>query len=399
MLGMKCCILCVAHSWLALAASVESRLGGQQLSLAQLMTSVADASFVQSNTASDLHNYVVQTIAAAKQNSVGKKGRSSAAGSDLLNFGNNILLKVQTKYGSGNATAHLEDNETALLESVIELINNVMYESMQLDHDSNQIEIDTALEVIENCTGDMQASFTNKVAPLKTTALAANSTHRNCRVIESNKHAAVGEAVAALDNWIDNTDEPPAINVWETDAQLRTLVFFKEFFSSCEYCDWFTAGQSSFTAFKDAHDDALDAFANQTASCNTNQASFELSYEEWQEAVNETCEEDCYDDAVVSYNAKKAQVVTRVDSREEIYSAGETIKGKIACLLAISPSSCEDPVINPDRWDMNYGQVPDKEICDMSGVTHWVCSEAFEVAWYSNLPTGTTTATPFECTP
>jgi len=397
MLGMKCCIVCVAHSWLALAASVESHLGGQQLSLAQLMTSVADASFVQSNTASDLHNYVVQTIAAAKQNSVGKKGRSSAAGSDLLNFGNNILLKVQTKYGSGNATAHLEDNETDLLQSVIELINDVMYGSMQLDHDSNQIEINTALAVIENCTGAMQASFTNDVAPLKTTALAANSTHRSCRVIESNKHAAVVEAAGALDNWILNTVEPPAIKYWETNAQLRTVVFVKEFFSSCDYCDWFTAGQSSFTTVKDAHDDALGAFAGQTASCNSNQASFEESYELWQQEVNTTCEEYCYDDALVSYNNKKAQVVTRVDSRKEIYLAGETIIDKIECLLATG--SCEAQVINPDRWDMTYEQVPDKEICDMSGVTHWVCSSAFEVAWYSNLPTGTTTATPIGCTP
>lgn len=398
MLGMKCCIFCVAHSWLALAASVESRLGAQQLSLAQLMTSVADASFVQSSTASDLHNYVVQTIAAAKQNSARKKGRSSAAGSDLLNFGNNILLKVQTKYGSGNATAHLEDNDTDLLQSVIELINETMYGSMQLDHDSNQIEINTALAAIENCTGAMQTSFTEDVAPLKTTALADNSTHRSCRVNESNKHAAVGEARAAVEHWIDNTTEPPAIKTWETNAQDRTVKFFTAYFKDCAYCDWFTAGQSSFTTVKDAYDDAVDALAGQTASCNDSQVSFETSYELWQEKVNTTCkeyEEYCYDDANVSYNVKKAQVVSRVDSRKDIYLAGETIIDKIQCLLATG--SCDTPVINPDRWDMNYGQVPDKEICDMSGVTHWVCSPAFEVAWYSNLPMGTTAATPVGC--
>merc|ERR1719510_274389 len=58
---------------------------------------------------------------------------------------------------AGNATEHLNDKQEKMLESVIDMIRNKMYKSMEDAHKTDDDALKAAIKLIEECNWDIEA--------------------------------------------------------------------------------------------------------------------------------------------------------------------------------------------------------------------------------------------------
>jgi len=282
---------------------------------------------------------------------------------------------VTSMVQEGNATDHLDADDTDLLERAIEVIERSMYGSLNSSQVLDQYALDVAIKAFEQCDMDL----TNRVT-------------EGGDLFDA--HATVKTYQIQLDHLQDEVDEKTILNqtAWnnlQTHINLiseapecpafpnpRTMPSLDVYFSDSPYSTWWISQKAEYEPVREAYryanhqlQLALNAYAIGLAVRN-------VAYCDWKRELEAACARysACYEAAKDRYlNNVKPRVEAAMKVRIEAYKAGETIVHKIRFLLA-RVSDQEVPAISTDRYQMSFEDVPPKMECDMSALSDemWV---------------------------
>lgn len=324
----------------------------------------------------------------------GMEGRSA-----MLQYGDDMLRLMTKKYG--NASGNIDQTDKDMLTAIIGIINGTMYASITTDHGEDQLEIDTARQVVVDCNVALDNKKSGAISTKRTSTEAAREVHTACReggstsgllqVVKGTSSEErssqlqpcqlAADKLVALDLIIVNipTPAPPT----PTFPNPRTLEAVNAFFTNENlYITWFNNHKDTFFQAKNESDAAKELCESHKEQCDDDQHAFESEYDLFRAEYNGTCDTYalCFGPESTAYGDAKTRVEASMVDRKLAFEAGETIIYKIECLLGIH--GCDVPTIDSSAYNLEFLALPDVETCDASEVQHQHCSQEFIDAEY-----------------
>jgi len=283
---------------------------------------------------------------------------------------NSILLQ------SGNATDHMTDDDVALLNSVIDMVDKSIFGSMDSSHQADQASIQSAIDDASLCNSKIAARLGEngdlnnlylKTAGFQSTLNDLQGDVDDKTQVNNSKFDALTTHMNNIGNAPDCVDFPNAPTKLSAD----------NFFAGSEYVNWYTSQQDAYApvaeAFETANQNLVDAITAYTVGL----AERDVAYCDWKVGLEGGCAtfDQCYQDKVDYYNDElKPALQTDMQVRIDAYKAGTTIIAQIRFLLGESTESAPPTDIDTSRFQLTFQAVPPKGECDLSPLTsdEWV---------------------------
>jgi len=156
----------------------------------------------------------------------------------------------------------------------------------------------------------------------------------------------------------------------------RTVPALDAFFEKSDYSVWFSAQQTSYTSVRGDYKAADEALTHAISAFNIQKAVRDTQYCDWKAELRSACAvfDTCYIEKSSFYLEELVPRVTSdMNSRIEVYKAGETLVHQIKFLLG-DEASQDTPEIVTQRFEMEFPTLPEKGVCDLSVLTDemWV---------------------------
>jgi len=303
---------------------------------------------------------------AAKLNRLGEVVASARTDASKLQAAVGIVNSIMLE--AGNATEHMSDDDVALLNSVIDLIDKSIYGSMDSSHAADVAAIKAAVDAIDQCNQNIALRL-GKGGDLNQLYLGVVGYQNTLNDLQDDvdaKTQANATKFAELERHIKNIGAAPECSPFPADPTKPKVDIY---FETSKYVDWYTAQQEAyapvaeaFEAADDALDDALSAYAVGLAERN-------VAYCDWKVELEEGCAafERCYNEKKTHYldelkPALEADMKVRIDA----YRAGETIIHQIRFLLGESTESEPPSDIDVSRFELAFLEVPAMGECSLS---------------------------------
>jgi len=257
---------------------------------------------------------------------------------------------------------HVSKEDEALLESVITLVQDTIYSSMDSAHDADQASINSALKDFGVCeqTLDGRMAPDGDVGALHAQAKAKQTVLDTLAEDKENAQQANATQWDALSSHMRMIALPPACPALPARTKPALDVFFEE----SEYQMWFAAQsqayktiRNDFQAASDALDAAIRAFELQLALRDT-------QFCDWQREYKEACSayDGCYTRSLKAYNKLVQEVRGYSAQRFKVLQAGDTLVAQIKFLLGKAETR-EAPPSDTGRFEIAFGTAPDKASC------------------------------------
>jgi len=295
---------------------------------------------------------------------------------------NTIMLQA------GNATEHMSDDDTALLNSVIDMIGKSIYGSMDSSHQTDGAAIQAAVDAVSKCNSDIALRL-GENGDLTTLNSRVAGYQQELNGFQEEIDAATdvnNTKFHELQTHINNIGNSPDCDEFpNTPTKLKA----DNFFAGNEYVDWYTSRQQAYAPFAEALDTSDAILEDAIADYGVGLAQRDVAYCDWKVELEGGCAafDQCYLEKVDYYNnqlkpALQQDMAVRVDA----YKAGETIIAQIQFLLGLSTESDAPTDIDTSRFQLTFLPVPAKGECSLSPLDseEWVpapdCSGEKKVA-------------------
>jgi len=283
---------------------------------------------------------------------------------------NSIMLQA------GNATEHMSDDDVALLNSVISLIDKSIYGSMDSSHQSDQAAIQAAAMAIEQCNTNIAARL-EPMGDLDTLywGVVFFQNSLNDAQEEVDEKAEVNRTkLAELQRHVDNIGDAPECASFPKDP---TKLKVDNYFETSPYVNWYTAQQEAYAPVAAAYE-AADS--DLTAAIMAYAVAFGrrfVAYCDWKVELKEGCQsfEACYTSKKTLYENELTPALQRdMQVRIDAYKAGATIIAQIHFLLGESTESTPPSDIDTSRFRLNFPDAPAMGECSLDPLSsdRWV---------------------------
>jgi len=269
---------------------------------------------------------------------------------------------------------HTDDADRQLLSSVVDMIENSIYSSMDDSHNADVAELDDAIKAAEGCNTDIA----NRQSPDGDLGLL---------------HASVQEKQQELNRLQGIVDEKTAVNntKWqEFDSHMHGIVeapacpdlpaanmpALDAFFDESDYSVWFSDEQSSYGVFRDAFTAADAALEDAVNAYNVQKAVRDVQYCDWKSELLAACAsfDECFGSKSDFYtNTLVPRVTEDMNTRIAVKESGDTVIHQIQFLLG-SAAEQQTPQVDTSRYQIEYPHLPAKGVCDLGPLdaSEWV---------------------------
>merc|ERR1719414_2435845 len=269
---------------------------------------------------------------------------------------------------AGNATAHMSDEDSELLKSVITLLNDKIYGSMDLSHQQDVDAIKSALDDIAECNAGIVARLAPPDGDLQLLyekTLGFQSTLNDNQTDVEAKTEINETKFGELETHISTIQEAPACESFPTRP---TKAKVDVFFSESEYVNWYIARRDAYAPIAEAFEAADGDLAAALRAYQVALASRDVSYCDWKLELTNGCSafDECYNQKVEEYE----QVVTPrvkqdMEARIDAYKAGELIISQIKYLLA-QTTSADAPPTDTSRFEITFEDAAAQGECSLA---------------------------------
>jgi len=236
----------------------------------------------------------------------------------------------------GNATDHLSDADTTLIQQVIDVIRDSMYESMNTSHDLEKGELNTALARVNQCNSDMTDSLaaTGTVGILLAIADGHQSTYDDLEV-EKNTLTTLEETTrSALTSHTINLPDAPSC---ERSPQ-KEPDHLKLYFESNDFVDWYQQQSQAFDQKYGVHKLAKDQLTTKKAELFEKQAELRGEYCAFSLVLQATCltHGSCYETELLDFSQAKTRISNSATGRASAFESGEKAIAHLEFLIGTS---------------------------------------------------------------
>jgi len=269
---------------------------------------------------------------------------------------------VDAILAEGPVSDHISKEDEALLKSVITLVEDTIYSSMDAAHKADQISINSALKDFEVCarTLDGRMAPDGDVGSLHAQAQAKQTV---LDTLSGAKDAAEQANITqwqALSNHMKMIAAPPACPALPARTKPALDVFFEE----SEYQMWFAAQSQAYKSVRDDFTAANDAFDAAIRAYELQLALRDTQYCDWQREYKEACSayEDCYKRALKAYTKLVTDVQGYSEQRFQVLKAGDALVRQIKFMLGMAQTR-EAPPSDTGRFEIAFGTAPAQASC------------------------------------
>jgi len=284
---------------------------------------------------------------------------------DTLQMAQGIVDSIMLE--TGNATEHLSDEDQALLKSVIDLVRNSMYKSMDQSHDTDKEALARAIRDAEECNlvinarqspdGDLgrlhQGAKELQIELNRLQGIVDEKTEAN--------ETAWGDFRAHM-TLISDAPECP-------EFPERTMALLDVYFESSAYVYWFSQVRDPYFSQRDLYLAAHKALQEALNAYAAEKARLDIKFCDWKRELEAACAafNMCFTTASNYYtNELVPRVQKDMNSRVEAFKAGEVLISQVEFLLAIRESNEPPTDISTDRFELDFPALPAKALCDLT---------------------------------
>jgi len=306
----------------------------------------------------------------AKLRDLAKAGRSDVAVlHEIAGVVNSIMLQ------EGNATEHLTSDDQALLNRVIDMINNNMYASMTSAHNGDVSALNAAIAAINQCSMDWNARIADggDLYVMHQGVIQYQNTLNQLQDDVDEKTVANATAWSNLESHMSLISAAPQCPAFPNP---RTMASLDVYFDTSAYVTWWTAQKAAYEPVRDAYVYANHQLELALTAYAVGLGQRDTAYCDWKRELEHGCQqyETCYRVTTEHYGlVVKPAVEEDMRARIEAYKAGETIIHQIKFLLAQEADQAT-PAISTSRYQIAFPDVPAKQECDLSPLddARWV---------------------------
>jgi len=275
---------------------------------------------------------------------------------------NDVLLQA------GNATEHLTKEDTGLLESVKDVIQQ-MYGRMQDQKKDQEGDLERLWQAILSCNADIDArqSSTGDLGMLHKQAVDLQIELNRLQGVVDDKTHDNDTAWAAFDLHMQTIGDAPDCPAFPNPRGMAQLDVY---FEKSLYSAWWSASRSLYYPPRDEYLEADAALRRAIVAYNIHKAKLDVKYCDYKVELEAACAsyEQCYATQVRLYNVKVADVKITVAKNLKIVKAAQTLLAQVRFLLA-QQKTRDTPPYSTDEWMVAYKAVPKKTLCDLSTLT------------------------------
>merc|ERR1719220_1232947 len=285
---------------------------------------------------------------------------------------NTIMLQA------GNATEHMSDDDKALLNSVIDMIDQSIYGSMDSSHQADEAAIQSAIDAASQCNSNiaLRLGEGGDLNNLKLETAGYQSTLNDLQGDVDDKTAANNSKYEDFERHINNiasSTQPDCVDFPNAPTKLKA----DNFFAGSDFVNWYTSQQAAYAPVAEAFETSNQNLEDAMAAYTIGLAERDVAYCDWKVELEAGCAafDQCYQDKVDHYNNELKPALQRdMQVRIDAYKAGTTIIAQIRFLLGESTESAPPTDIDTSRFQLNFQAVPPKGECDLSPLTsdEWV---------------------------
>jgi len=267
---------------------------------------------------------------------------------------------------TNNATAHMTDEDAALLHMVIDLLDEQIYVSMDDAHAADVKSLDNQLSDVDGCNSDIKfrQSPVGDLGKFQTEVNGQQTELDRLQGVVDDKTAANASAWTSLDNHMQMISSPPACPA----LPARTKPSLDVYFESSDYVIWYGGQQASYTVVRDDFVKANKALEDAIHDFNTHQATRDVQYCDWSDALQAACAafDRCFSEKSSYYTVTlKPSVQSSMTARIANYKAGEELTHQIEFLLGEVPEQAA-PEVDTSRYEIIFKELPGKGLCDLT---------------------------------
>jgi len=270
---------------------------------------------------------------------------------------------------TGNATEHMSDDDAALLRSVIDLVETSIYGSMDSAHAADVQALADGVHAVEQCNADIALRQAPKgdLGKLHQSASDDQTELDRLQGVVDEETSNNASAWDTFNNHMQMISSPPAC----PGLPGRTMPQLDVFFEKSEYSIWFAHHEAAYAAARAIYVSADDALAAAIEAYNIQKAIRDTQYCDWKAELEAACAsfDACFAEKSDDFNKRLVpRVMGDVNSRIEVFKAGETLIHQIKFLLA-DVTNQETPDIDSSRFELDIPTLPEKGVCDLSVLT------------------------------
>jgi len=285
---------------------------------------------------------------------------------------------------AGNATDHINDDDAVLLKSVISLVDQSIYSSMDDSHQADVAALADAIHTASQCNADIASrqSPEGDLGLLHQHVQDKQHELNRLQGVVDEKTDVNNTKWAEFDSHMRMISSPPVC----PGLPARTMQALDVFFAKSEYSIWFAAQKSAYTVVRDAFKAADSALQDAIQAYDVQRAVRDVQYCDWKSELEAACDSfnTCFSEASDFYTKTLVPRVTLdMNTRIEVKTAGDTLIHQTKFLLG-EVDDQQTPPVDTSRYEIAFPDLPPKGLCDLSpldadewvpsvecGGTHW----------------------------
>jgi len=300
-------------------------------------------------------------VASAARASASESLESLSQASDILGS----MMKA------GNATKHMSAEDAELLRSVITMLEDRIYGSMDSSHQQDLQALQSALDAIDKCNSDILVRLAPPDGDLQLLyekTLGFQSTLNDNQTDVEAKTEINNTKFGELETHISTIQEAPACESFPTrPTKAKVDVFFTE----SEYVNWYIARRDAYAPIAEAFEASDGDLAAALRAYEVALASRDVSYCDWKLELTNGCSafDECYTEKLEEYQTVVTPRVRQdMEARIDAFKAGELIIAQIKFLLADTTSAPgkDDLEVDTSRFEITFSDAAAQAECSLA---------------------------------
>lgn len=280
------------------------------------------------------------------------------------------LVEGLTK--DGNATEHMSSENLAVLNEVIKIINSTIYASMDADHRSDKKSLADAVDAMSSCHETLtdRQSPSGDIGGLEEDAFASQLEQNRLSDDLDKKKAENETAWNALVAHMGGLQAGQCTSLPNKRTTTNLDSYYADNSATDQFIAQYIAQKKVYEEKRDAQMTSKTALEKAQTQFDSNRQLLRSQFCDWKRVLVSAC--SGYDTCYASKSKLLSDLIERVaankKSRMDVFRAGENIVAHIKFLIG-KGQKIEAVDVDAKRYELEMPKVPEKETCDVSGLT------------------------------
>jgi len=281
----------------------------------------------------------------------------------LKKIGSQVSALIEA---NGPIDTHTDADDRSVLESVIPLIQNTVYDSMTASHNSDIADLNAAINAADSCNQDI-ASRQSPEGDLGSLLSETQVKQGALDKLGDDVDAATVENETKwgeFDTHMQMISEPPPCS----ELPARTMQALDVFFETSAYANWFAVQQPAYHTQRDAFTAANIALENAILQYNLKKAERDTQFCDYKTELEAACAafDTCFSEKSDFFTDTLVPRVTGdMNTRKKVKESGDIVIHQIKFLLGTVGEQAA-PAADTTAYQITFPELPAKGLCDLS---------------------------------